>query len=320
MIDPQLQTLLDRQAKGPYRNLFAVPLEEALAEVRGATPRVAAQSDWDGQIRDRTVPGPDGEVPIRIYSPPGPVQGQAPGPAQGALVYFHGGGWVAGSVDGSDGLCRSLAGILGWIVISVDYRLAPECRFPGALEDCYAAAQWAVTNATNATNSTKAGELNCRPRVAIGGTSAGGNLAAAVALLARDRRAPGFNAQILIYPVCDSSLDFPSFEENTAYLNRDRMAWYWAQYVQSEADKRSPYAAPLRATDFRDLPQALVVTAALDPLRDEGEAYAERLRQAGVAVTGLRCEGVTHGFFSMSLELQQSRDSLREMQKLLQQC
>ena len=303
MIDPQLQALLDKQAKGPYRNLFNVPLAEALAEVRGSTPQIAASAAWEGRSHDKHIPGPDGEVPLRIYSPPGQ--------AQGALVYFHGGGWVAGSVNGSDALYRSLASILGWVVISVEYRLAPECRFPGALEDCYAAAQWAVSNV---------GELNCRARVAIGGTSAGANLAAAVTLLSRDRRAPGVDAQILIYPVCGSSLDFPSYAENSAYLNRDRMAWYWAQYVQTEVDKRSPYAALLCATDFGNLPPALVVTAALDPLRDEGEAYAERLRQAGVAVTGVRCDGVTHGFFSMSLELAQSKATLREMRKLLAQC
>ena len=126
MIDPELQALLDKQAKGPYRNLFNVPIAEALAEVRGSTPQIAAPADWEGRSQDKCIPGPDGDVPLRIYSPPGQ--------AQGALVYFHGGGWVAGSVDASDALCRSLASLLGWVVISVEYRLAPECRFPGALE------------------------------------------------------------------------------------------------------------------------------------------------------------------------------------------
>jgi len=238
------------------------------------------------RVEERTIPGPAGEIPLRIYTPE--VRGSLP-----VLVYFHGGGWVIGTFDTHDGVCRHLAKQAQAIVISVDYRLAPEHKFPAAAEDCYAATLWAADNAGSLGADAK--------RLAVGGDSAGGNLAAVVSLMARDRGKPRIAFQLLIYPVTDHAYDTASYRANAEgyLLTKDAMVWFWNHYLGGKADGANPYASPLRAASLAGLPRAMVVTAEFDPLRDEGEAYAQKLRDAGVPVKMKRYDGLIHGFFSM---------------------
>ncbi len=239
------------------------------------------------------------DIPVRIYRPLVPT-------GKGALVYFHGGGWILGDLDSHDDICRRLAGGAGITVISVDYRLAPETPFPGPLKDCYAATRWAAHNAA---------ELDIDPhRIAVGGDSAGGNLAAAVALLARDESWPTIRFQLLIYPVTDARFDTPSYRDNAQgyLLTRQSMKWFWNHYVPNEDDRTLAYASPLRADYYGALPEALVQTAEYDPLRDEGEAYANAMLSAGVTVKHTRYTGLIHGFFGMSETVAASRAAIRE--------
>ena len=224
-----------------------------------------------GDISHQLIPGPAGDLLARIYRP----QGQGPFPV---LVYFHGGGWVIANLDTYDSSCRALTKAANCIVVSVAYRQAPEHKFPAAAEDAYAATQWVMANAAKFQ-----GDPN---RVAIGGESAGGNLAAAACLMARDRRGRMPVYQMPIYPVTDYSCDTPSYQENanTQPLNKAGMQWFWSKYSNSPADGSNPYASPLRAANLWGLPSATVITADIDPLRSEGQAYAKRLRDAGSTV------------------------------------
>ena len=219
------------------------------------------------KVEDRTIPGPSGEIPVRIYTP----EGSAPFPG---LAWFHGGGWVVGDLDTADGSARHLCVGANCVVVSVDYRLAPETKFPGAADDCYAATQWLAGNAAS---------LNVDPNlIATGGDSAGGNLSAAVSLMSRNRGGCDLVFQLLVYPVTERNFDNGSYTDNgEGYsLTRDGMIWFWDHYLSEEADATNPYAAPMHAADLRGQPPALVITAEYDPLRDEGEAYAQKLREA----------------------------------------
>jgi acetyl esterase len=233
-------------------------------------------------VEDRRIPGPDGRVPIRVYTPEG--RGSLP-----VLVYFHGGAFTLGSIDAEDAVCRRLANGAGCIVVSVEYRLAPEHKFPAGVEDSYAATKWVADHAH---------DLHGDPaRIAVGGSSAGGNLAAVVALMSRDRGGPPLVHQLLLYPVTNYAFDTRShWECGKGYmLTTDMMMWNWDLYLRNEADGRNPYASPLQADDLSGLPPALVITAEYDPLRDEGEAYALRMRQAGVSASCKRFDGILHG-------------------------
>jgi acetyl esterase len=213
---------------------------------------------------------------------------------------------VIGGLESYDGVCRSLANAAGCAVLAIDYRLAPEHKFPAAVDDCYAAAAWAVSHAAT---------LGADPaRVAIGGDSAGGNLTAVVAQLARDRKGPALRFQLLVYPATNAGYDTPSYRENATgyFLELEGMRWFYDHYLRTDADRADPRASPLRATDLRGLPPALVVTAEFDPLRDEGEAYAAKLREAGVPVTLTRYHGMIHGFFSMAPLLDQGKQATAE--------
>jgi acetyl esterase len=233
------------------------------------------------------LPSPAGTIPVRLYHP----AGKAPLPV---FVYFHGGGWVIGDIESSDGLCRALCNAVHCIVMSVDYRLAPEHPFPAAVDDSYQAVLWASENA-----ATFGGDPS---RIAVGGDSAGGNLAAVVAQIARDRGQPALRYQLLVYPVTDAACDTPSYNNNAEgyFLTKDAMHWFWTHYLGRNVDLSNPLASPLRAHNFGGLPPALVITAEFDPLRDEGEAYADRLKSAGVPVQLTRYEGMIHGFFTMA--------------------
>ncbi len=235
---------------------------------------------------DAFVPVAGYDIPIRIYRPrPGLLP---------LHVYFHGGGFWLGTLDQSDASCRQLASGSDRVVLSVGYRLAPEHKFPVPVEDCFAALCWAAEHAP---------ELNVDPdRLTIGGASAGGALAAAVALMARDRQGPSIRFQLLEIPVTDLTMSQPSIEENTdgPVLTRAAVAQYIEYYLADPKDAEHPYASPLHAPDMRGLPSALITTAEFDPLRDEGEAYARRLAEAGVATRVIRWDGHFHGSFTMS--------------------
>lgn len=243
-------------------------------------------------VEDRTVDGPDGDVPIRIYDP-GIDDDAADERDRPLLVYFHGGGWVIGSIETHDDTCRKLAADSGYPVVSVDYRLAPEHPFPAGLEDCYAAVEWAVEAAP---------DLNADPdRVVVAGDSAGGNLAAATALLARDRGGPELAYQLLIYPVTGDVTGTAAYEENGEdyFLTAEEMTWFRDHYLPNDIDAGNVYALPRRAADLSGLPPATVVTAGFDPLRDDGAAYARRLEADGVPVTYRNYDDMIHGFFGM---------------------
>lgn len=284
-LDPVARTLIDaiEQVFPCVENMEA---SEARAMAKEMPP-VVEEPEAVAVVYDRTIPGPDGDVPVRVYRP---VEGGDPLPV---VVYFHGGGWVICDLDTHDGTCRALANGVNAVVVSVDYRLAPEHKFPAAAEDAYEVTSWVAAHAD---------ELGVEPsRLAVAGDSAGGNLAAVVALMARDRGGPAITFQLLVYPVTNHSFDTDSYRENADgyFLHRASMEWYWRQYLADERDGANPYASPLRVEDARGLPPGMVITAEFDPLRDEGEAYGRKLAEAGVPFDVRRYDGVFHGFFSM---------------------
>jgi len=285
-----MQRVLD--GMGPYclAGLEGFSLKEGIERLR-PTAGAPTRDDF-------IIPGPAGPVRARAYRPPGP----GPFPT---LLFMHGGGWVLGSIEQDDERCRELMRLSGCLIVSVGYRLAPEHKFPAPLEDCYAALQWLVAHGN---------QIGCdASRLAVGGASAGANLAIGTALLARDRNGPRISCQILIYPICDASLSSLSYRENgdNYYVRRQDLAWFWSQYLRTDSDYRNPYASPV-AADLRDLPPALVLTGEFDPLRDEGEDFVARLRAGNIDARAVRYPGVVHGFVSFAPHLQQSRDALMQ--------
>jgi acetyl esterase len=298
-LDPKAQWLLDeleRQGLPPFEEMTVPQAREVIMgfrDLQAEPPPIAG-------TQDREIPGPAGSIPVRVYTP----NTAAPRPA---LVYFHGGGWTIGNLDVTDKPCRALSHATGGVVVSVEYRMGPEHRFPAAVDDCVAATRWVAEHAA---------ELGADPgRLVVIGDSAGGNLAAVVALVARDQGGPPIAYQVLIYPVTDYAFETPSYIQNADgyLLTRESMRWFWDKYLASPADGGDPRAAPLRASDLSGLPAALVITCEFDPLRDEGEAYAERLRAAGVPVKLHRFDGMLHGFFWMSGVFTQTQELLDEI-------
>ncbi len=294
-LDPQAeQVIAETNARGlpTYDRLEP---DEARRQMRGLAPDVDPDLAVP-RVDDRVVPGPAGDIPVRIYAPES--DGSLP-----VTVYFHGGGWVVGDLETHHALCHALAKTSGCMIVSVDYRLAPEHRYPAAIEDAYAATAWV---------SEHGREIGANgSRLAIAGDSAGGNIAAVVALMARDRAGPRIAHQSLIYPVTDCDFETPSYSENAEgyLLTRDVMKWFWRQYAEPGRE-REPWASPLRAERLDDLPPALVITAGFDPLRDEGVAYARRLEEAGVPVRLEQYDGMIHGFFRMTAVLDRAREAL----------
>jgi acetyl esterase len=259
---------------------------QARAAVR-ARFRPAAQPQPIGAVEDRTAPGPHGDMPVRIYWPA--TSSKAPTPV---VVFAHGGGFVFCDLDTHDDLCRSLSNGIGAVVVSVDYRLAPESRWPAPADDVYAALCWVAH---------RAGELGGdASRLVVAGDSAGGNLAAVTALRARDRGGPHIACQALLYPVIAADFGTESYRrfETGFYNTRAAMEWYWDQYVPDAGDRDHPDASPLRA-DLSGLPPAVVITAGFDPLRSEGDRYAEALAAEGVPVVHRCYAGAIHGFMTM---------------------
>ena len=300
-LDPQVKAYLAQIAAAKIVDVPALSLREARAQMEiGAT--MLGRPPKVGRVTDATCHGPAGPVRLRVTAPEGP------GPFAG-LLYCHGGGFVVGSLNSHDHLCRALTNASGAAVVSVDYRLAPEHPFPAAADDACAAARWLAEPAN-------AAALGIDPtRLAVGGDRAGGNLAAVVALGARDRGGPALAFQVLLYPIVDCDLNTPSYLENADgyLLTRAAMAWYWEQYVPDPSRRADPDASPLRAGDFSGLPAALIVTAGFDVLRDEGEAYARRLAEAGVPVRLARYPGMIHGFLRRHALFDQGKAALAEI-------
>ena len=308
-LDPEVRALLaamEAQGGPPLESLEPKAARELAGESLTA---VSGEPEQVARVEDRHVPGPGGSIPVRIYTPEG--AGPRPG-----LVYFHGGGWVVGNIETHDGVCRALARRAGAVVVSVDYRLAPEHKFPAAVEDCCAATAWVAENAASLGIDSS--------RIAVGGDSAGGTLATVVARRSREQNGPGLALQVLVYPVTNmQSFDTGSHREfaDGYYLTGPMMEWFRALYFGQASDGASIDTSPLLASDLRGLPPALVITAECDVLRDEGEAYAKRLEDAGVPVTLTRYKGMIHPFFSMPGVLTQARNAIdqaaravREMQ------
>lgn len=298
-LDPQAQAFLDQMAALGTPPMSTLTPDEVRLDTKMQREMIPIEPEPVAQVVNGAIPGPAGQIPVRIYTP----AGSGPFPA---LVFFHGGGWVICDLDTHDGLCRSLCNGAGCAVVSVDYRLAPEHKFPAAPEDCYAATRWVAEHAP---------EINADPdSIAIGGDSAGGNLTAVVAQMARDRDGPPLVFQLLIYPATDFTFDGPSLHENADgyFLTTDDMDWFTNHYLNSNADRTNPLASPMQADDLSDLPPALVITAEFDPLRDEGEAYGQQLQEAGVDVTISRYSGMIHGFVSRDPVMDKGRQARAE--------
>ncbi len=321
-LDPQCQAFLDKLNRSQAPPMHTLPPEEA----RALVVPLRMPREPVGRMEDRKVPGPACDIPIRLYYPLPEVETRheqdealerqteqdpvtrpssphllisssdstrptlAPTASRPIVVFFHGGGWVLGSIASHDALCRRLCNQSACIVVSVEYRLAPEHKYPAAVDDAFAATQWVAAHAS---------ELGADPgRLAVVGDSAGANLAAVVALRARQRCGPKLACQVLIYPITDYLPDFESCRTNGDgyFLTTETVAWFWQLYLNDPSEGRHIEASPLRAEDVAGLPPAVVLVAEFDPLRDEGLAYADRLESAGVPVERILCEGMIHGF------------------------
>lgn len=304
-LDPQIAEIIESLDAG-FPRVESMTGAEARAVIRS---RFVASSTPEevGDVRDAVVRSPAAEIAVRIYRPASP-SGPVP-----TVVYAHGGGFVFCDLDSHDGLCRSFTNLVPAVVVSVAYRLAPEHRWPAAAEDVYAVTKWAAANV-----ETLGGDAD---RLVVGGDSAGGNLAAVTALMARDRGGPPIAAQLLLYPMIAANFDTSSYRlfGNGFYNPRSALQWYWDQYMPSGADRTHAYGSPLHA-NLEGLPPAVVVIAGHDPLRDEGVAYADALEAANVVTVQCPFEGGIHGFMTMpmlDIAHEARRQACRELAALL---
>lgn len=280
-VDPQIQAFLDKGAGVPATH--TLPVAEARRQYNGRTAIMTPGPEM-ADVREQEIAGPGGPLKLRLYTP----KGERPFPL---MVFFHGSGFVLCTLDTHDGMCRHLADGIGCVVVSVDYRLAPEHKFPAGPDDCLAATRWAADNA-QALNADAG-------RIMVAGDSAGGNMAAVTALRVRDEGGPALCGQMLLYPVTDyHTPGTASYEENgDGYgLTRATMEWFWDHYLNDASEAANPLASPMRAADLSRLPPAYCLSAECDPLRDEAEIYGEKLRAAGVPAEVTRRPGMNHGF------------------------
>lgn len=304
-LDPQVAAILEQSAANPDAPGIAdLPPEGGRGMFRAMSQMFDLQDMPIGKTEDRTIPGPVGDIPVRIYTPV--AAGASPIPC---MVFFHGGGFVIGDLETHDGACRMLCNESGCLLIAVDYRLAPEHVFPAAVEDCFAALNWVAEHAA---------ELGVDPnRIAVGGDSAGGNLSAVVCQLARGEGGPAIAFQLLIYPATDADLDTPSKKENAEgyFLEQKTMDYFYGHYVPDGADRNDPRLSPLKTEDLRGLPPAYIITAQYDPLRDEGRLYGEKLQAAGVKATIVNYDTLIHGFFTMGGVVEAARPAIADAAK-----
>ena len=306
-LDPQIQAMIDMSP--PMPALDSIPVDMLRAGVRQSSIAIPAIDVSIGKVYDRTIPGPGGELKVRVYQP----QGTGPFPV---LVYFHGGGFVVGDLDTQDSICRCLCYGASCVVISVDYRLAPEHKFPAAPDDAYAATLWAAKNAA---------EIGGDPtRVAIGGDSAGAILSGSVTVRIREQGGPKLLGQILFYGSMVYEIDAPtkSLEEfkNGPWLRKEDITYFWGHYLPNLAlDQKNPFACPMYASSHANLPPAFVGTAECDPVRDSAEEYAAKLKAAGVSVEQHRYAGMPHGFVSSVAVIPTARKAVDDAAAWLRQ-
>lgn len=309
-LDPQAKAVIDLVIKSGRPAFHQLSPRDARQMYRDTRPASTPPAPEIGAVKDLAADGPAGSVPLRLYRPwEVPAATALP-----ALVFFHGGGWVIGDLDTHDVLCRQLTAGAGISVVAVDYRLAPEHRFPAAIDDAWAATRWVAAHAAEL--GIDAG------RLAVGGDSAGGNLAAVVALLARDHGGPSITLQTLIYPVVDVAAEARSYTDfaDGFMLTRDSMRWFIAHYVGGQGSAADWRVSPLRAPSLAGVAPALVVTAGFDPLRDEGDAYAAKLRQAGVRVDAICYGGMVHGFVPMGRLIETGNRAVAHIAATLRQA
>jgi len=305
-VHPQCKAFLEMLAAAGGKPIEQLPLAEARA-VRSEMIEAGGPEQPVAEVQNRSVPGPGGPIAVRVYRP---VKNEE----LPALVYFHGGGFVICNLDTHDRLCSALANASGCAVISVDYRLAPEHKYPAAVDDAYAATKYIAEHAE---------EFGVDPnRIAVGGDSAGGNLATVVSLLSRDRGGPRLKFQLLIYPLVDFYDRSPSMQQYSKdhFLTLEAMDWFTDNYLPSREAGREPSASPLNATNVAGLPPAMILTAECDPLRDQGEAYARKLQAAGVPVNLKRYEGMIHPFFNFGGVLDTARVAMADAASAVKQA
>jgi acetyl esterase len=309
-LHPQTQAMIDAMARMNLLPPDQLTVEQARAQFDRSRKPFLAAPQAVGTLVDSTIPGPGGAIPIRSYRPIDSRKDEA----LPVLVFFHGGGWVFGGLDSHDPLCRELCNISGCALIAVDYRLAPEHKFPAAVDDALAATRYIHAHAKEFGVDAS--------RLAVGGDSAGGNLAAVVALTFRDQGGPALKLQVLIYPVTDLAMDTSSYETiaNGFTLTRDRMRYFRKAYLRGDQDIGDWRASPIRAPDLSRLPPAIVLAAAYDPLVDEGKAYADRLGASGVHVTYTSYEGLTHGFMSVAGAIDPAHTAIAEAASALKRA
>ncbi|WP_242910177.1 alpha/beta hydrolase [Actinomadura terrae] len=297
-LDPEAQRIIDRTpAEDPNAG---APLDVASMREQFRLMWTLPEDERPpvGSAVDTTIPGPAGDIPVRVYTP----EGEGPFPA---FVWFHGGGWTIGSLEENEYSCRKVCAMAGAVVVSVDYRLAPEDPFPAAADDAYAAVTWVAAHGA---------DINADPaRIAVGGESAGGNLAAVAALKARDLGGPAIALQVLVSPVLghpdDGRASYADFSEGF-FLSKSSMDWFFTTYPSDARDLDDPYLLPLRADDLSGVARALILEAECDVLRDEGEEYARRLEEAGVQAELVRYDGMIHAFFGpLATELSVAKDA-----------
>ena len=303
-LDPIIQAIVDNsKAQGRTQTLAEGGLQQAregylmMRAIGGDEAPLAS-------VEDRTIPGPAGDIALRVYTP----EGDGPFPV---VVYYHGGGWTIGSIESHDPVTRRMASEAGAVVVSVEYRLAPEHVFPAAVDDAWAALEWVAANASSIGGDPA--------RIAVAGDSAGGNLAAVVSIMAREAGGPRLAFQLLIYPATDAGIEYPSYVENVdgPFLPKSSMDWFYEQYQPDPNDWR---VAPMKATDLSNLPPALVITGQYDPLRDEGKAYADKLREAGTEVTYHNYETMPHVFVQLWGILPAAKECMTEMVEALRKA
>lgn len=299
-LDPEAQAIIDRVRDAGIAPWHTQDVRHARDVYEARTRLLAVEPLAVASVRDMEVPGADGPLRARVYHP-------APGQTRPVLLYLHGGGWVLGSLDTHDGVCRELARETGAVVVAPAYRLAPEHPHPAALEDAWSVLRWLAGEADQVGGDGT--------RIAVSGDSAGGHLSAALSLLTRDRRGPRIAAQVPIYPALEPRFDTPSMIANREgyLLSRDDLIWFWGHYLGDHRPGTDGYAAPLLATDVSGLPPALVITAEYDPLRDEGRAWVARLALAGICVELAEYAGVTHNFVVLPGEMPKGRDAIRRI-------
>jgi acetyl esterase len=301
--DPQMKAVLDQLAALGGKPIEKLSPQQARKQptpadaVKALLQKQGKSADPEpvGSVQNTTVPGPAGPVPVRVYTP----AGEGPFPV---IVYIHGGGWVIATVDTYDSSPRAMVNLTNAVVVSVEYRKAPEHKFPAAHEDCYAVLQYVMKHAGGMKGDPK--------RVAVMGESAGGNMASAICMMARDRKGMMPRYEVLVYPVADTNVNTPSYKRNANAkpLNKPMMQWFFRNTVKSASDANNRYLAILKG-NVRGLPPTTVITAEIDPLMSEGAAYASKLKQAGIPVQYRNYTGVTHEFFGMGAAVDKAKDA-----------